>query len=293
MKLLITANPEKPRALAVVRKAVELLADRTEIVVVEETAKKMGLSVPTTPLEGASADVLIAVGGDGTFLSALQRSPLPLLAINAGTFGFLAEVDGSQAPELQVAVDRLLSGDYFLEERMKLATQIAGEVLPDATNEVVVHTAQVTKMRHFELAVDGTPVGRLRADGVIVATPTGSTSYALSALGPIIDPGVEAVVVTALAPFQATQRAVVIDPLRTVSVRLLPKEKDGIVVVDGQSEVRIPAGTTVVLHRSPRKAIFVRFAAGFFRRLSGKKILPWSEELAEGSENRADLSPPT
>src|SRR4029077_10723566 len=138
-------------------------------------------------------------------------------------------------PAFDGAMERLLKGLYFVDHRMKLATETPGGPLPDATNEVVVHTSQVAKMRHFEISVDGRRVGRIRADGVILATPTGSTSYSLSALGPIIDPGVEPIVITALAPFQATQRSVLVDPLRTVGVRLVTPEKEAVVVVDGQN----------------------------------------------------------
>ena len=291
MKVGITANPLKPAALALARRAVDQLHGKVDVVVATETEALIRSRDPHAALESLKVDSLVAIGGDGTFLYTLQRTNVPVLPINAGTLGFLAEVDGANTAAFDGALERLARGRYFVESRMKLASQVAGRNLHDATNEVVVHTSQVAKMRQFEIAVDGQPVGRLRADGVILATPTGSTSYSLSALGPILDPGVEGIIVGALAPFQASQRAVVLDPLRTVSVRLVSKEKDAVVVVDGQDERKLAGGATVVAYRSPRRAEFVRFGSRFFRRLQGKRILPWGEEVEGAPDDDAVLPP--
>lgn len=287
MKLGLHANPQKGPAVGYARTILEQIGDRAEVVVSSEIAPALGLAVPHAPLGELQGDLLVAIGGDGTFLQALEESALPVFGINAGTFGFLAEVDGGGGDRMHDAVERLLRGDYFVEERMKLAGRAADQLLPDATNEIVIHTSQVAKMRHFAIAIDGAPAGNVRADGIILATPTGSTSYALSALGPILDPGVEGIVVAAIAPFHATQRAVVVDPLRSVSVRLIDPTKEGVVVVDGKDETKIPGGTTVTVYRSARKARFVRFEGRFFPRLKGKRILPWSDE----SEGDAAVPP--
>lgn len=292
MKVGLTANPHNPEALRLARRTVELIGGRAELVLASETREAAGLTGAEATLETLEAQLLIAIGGDGTFLHVLRRSSIPLLTVNAGTVGFLAEVDGDDGPALAAAVDRVLTGRYFVEDRMKLASEVGRRPLPDATNEVVLHTSQVAKMRRFEVSVDGRPIGRLHADGVIVATPTGSTSYAMSAFGPILDPEVEGIVITALAPFRAPQRALVVDPMRTVSVRLLSEGKDGIVVVDGQHEEKLAGGEAVLTFRSPRPASFVRFGSRFFRRLHGKRILPWSEESGDpNGGSTADLPP--
>ena len=292
MRIGISANPHKPLAVDLARRAAERLKSDAEVVLTDETARLVDLGLAHAPLPELTAEVLLAIGGDGTFLYTLQRSSVPLLPINAGTVGFLAEVDGANLPAFDGALERLLRGLYFIESRMKLASQIDGENLDDATNEVVVHTSQVAKMRLFEIAIDGRAVGRLRADGVILATATGSTSYSLSALGPILDPSVEGIVVSALAPFQSTQRAVVVDPLRTVRIRLVHPEKEGVVVIDGQSERKLPGGGSVTVYRSSRKAEFLRFGSRFFRRLQGKRILPWAEELGEAESTDDAVFPP-
>jgi NAD+ kinase len=288
----IVANPGKPNAVALARRAIEELDGRADIVLSTETREQLKSDLPAAPTEAIQADAIIAIGGDGTFLHTLMRTRVPMLPINAGTVGFLAEVDGESASAFSGAIDRLVRGLFFLEERMKIASHIGPLPLPDAMNEVVVHTSQVAKMRLFEVWVDGRPVGRLRGDGVILATPTGSTSYSLSASGPIVDPQLEGIIVAALAPYPATPRAVLLDPLRSVGVKLVAPDKDGVVVVDGQTELKIAGGGMVTAYRSPRRAVFVRFGSRFFRRLYGKKILPWAEEPPGTEVTDANLSPP-
>jgi NAD+ kinase len=292
VRIGIHANPSKPKALDLAARAEELLRGRAEVILSAETHTALGRGAAASgALEGFDVDVLIALGGDGTFLYTLHRVNVPLLPIHAGTMGFLAEIDGDNLTAFDGAIERLLKGHYYLEERMKIATQVEGKNLPDATNEVVLHTSQVAKMRHFEIRVDRQAVGRLRADGMIIATPTGSTSYALSALGPIIEPTVEGIVITALAPFLATQRAVLVEPSHTIGIRLLTAGKEGVVVIDGHTEMRLPAETEMVCYRSPRRASFVRFGSRYFPRLKGTGILPWLEnETTVHKDDDADLS---
>jgi NAD+ kinase len=293
MRIAVTANPHKPLALRLARAAAERLRPAADVLFSQETAVALGSDGPSSPLEALEAEAVVAIGGDGTFLWTLQRIEAPLLPINAGTLGFLAEVDGSEPAAFEGALDRLVRGQYYVDARMKLASQLDRANLPDATNEVVVHTAQVAKMRLFEIAIDGRPVGRIRADGMILATPTGSTSYSLSAAGPIVEPGVEGIVVASLASFPAGPRAVVVDPLRSVGVRLVEPGKDGVVVVDGQNEHLLPGGQSVTVYRAPRRAQFIRFSGSFFHRLGGRRILPWSDEPNVAQEaGRADLPPP-
>jgi NAD+ kinase len=281
VRIGIVAHPNKPLALELARRARARFAGKAEVVLAPECQAAIGTDDPVEPIERMQADALLALGGDGTFLMTLQKSSVPLLPVNAGTVGFLAEVEGDRPEEFDRALDRLLEGRYQLEERMRVACQVDGRTLPHAINEVVVHTSNVAKMRLFEVAIDGVPVGRVRADGMIVATPTGSTSYSLSAMGPIVDPTIEALVVSSLAPFQTTPRAVVVDPLRTVAIRLVLPGKGGVVVVDGQTEEPVEPGGVVTCYRSPRKAVFIRFERRYFERLQGKHILPWPE-LAGG-----------
>ena len=290
MKIGLTANPRKPAAMELARQAVGIIGDRAEVVLSDETAA-VAPSLAHAPLEEIDPEVLIAIGGDGTFLYALRRSDAPLLPINAGTVGVLAEVEARRPKEFEGAVERLLKGFYYLEERMKLAAVVGSLPVPDATNDFVVHSSQVGKMGLFEIAFDGHVVGRVRADGLIVASPTGSTAYSLSSLGPIVDPGLDALVLTSIAPFRVEARALVIEPLRTVRLRPIEAGRGAVVIADGQDEYPLAADAAVTVYRSPRRATLVRFGSRFFQRLQGKRILPWTEEEPQGGAAGADLSP--
>jgi len=290
VKIGLTSNPNKPVALAIAQRAIATLKGRADIVLSDQS-RGVAPELPHAPLEELAADVLIAIGGDGTFLYTLRRSSVPLLPVNAGTVGVLAEVDGKAPKGLEAALDRILDGTYFLEERMKLAAHVGPEALPDVANEYVIHSGRVGRMGFFEISLDGRAAGRVRADGLIVATPTGSTAYALSSLGPIVDPSVEGIVVTAIAPFRVEARALVIDPLRRIGVRPLEPDEPSVVIPDGQEEHALPFDRSITIHRAPRQATFVRFGSPFFESLRGKRILPWSEIGPEEGSAVADVPP--
>ncbi len=287
MKLALHANPRKPGAVHLARRALELVGDRATVVLSDEL-QHLDPSREHADWPELRADLVVVIGGDGTFLHALRQTTLPVVPVNAGTFGVLAEVNGRVAAELEGAVQRIVEGRYFLEERTKLAAEIGGAPLPDATNEYLVHATPVGRMGHFELAFDGRRAGTVRADGLIVATPTGSTAYALSSAGPIVEPEVDGMVLTAIAPFRAEARAVVYGGLRTLRIRSLDAAA-AVVLADGEGEHRLEQHDAVTVYRSPRRASLVRFGASFFDRLRGKRILPWSDEPEGG--DRAGLSP--
>lgn len=293
MRIAVSANAEKSNAVDLARRAVELIGDQAEVVLAREAQLPIDARLPRIPLAELAADAIIAIGGDGTYLSTLQRTNVPLLAVNAGTVGVLAEVDGRNAAEFGAAIGRVLRGYYFLEERMKLAVQAAGTAMPDATNEVVIHSGRPAKMGRFDIILDGRRIGRLQADGVIIATPTGSTGYSLSALGPIVETGVEGIVIVAIAPFRAVARAMVVEPLHTITIRPEGADLHSLAVIDGQVEAQVPSGGSVLAYRSPRRARFIRFGATHLSRLRGKGILPWAEATDDGGGSvDADVPPP-
>ncbi len=294
MKLGLAVHPGKSMALGIARDVVRALDGRCEIVVADPVPEGAGLPGPRARIESMHVDAIVAIGGDGTFLRVLRLNAAPLLALNAGTVGVLSEVDARDASALRAALDRLVEGNYFIEDCMKLGLR-AGAISPrDATNEVVVHGHRTARMGHFEVALDGRVLGNIWADGIILATPTGSTAYALSAFGPIVESGVEGIVLVAIAPFRAAPRAIVLDPLRTVSVRALASGAPTVAVVDGQEEIAIQPEAPVTVYRSPRRARFVRFGiTPDLWRLRGKGILPWSDLEAppEPNDGGHDVSP--
>ncbi len=291
MRIGVTANPRKPVAVDLAQRVVGQLAPRAEVAVSDELPS-VGPAFPHVPLEEMRVDLLVAIGGDGTFLYGLARTEVPLLPVNAGTEGILSELSADRPREIDAAVERLVAGFYHIEDRMKLAAEIDHTPLPDATNDVVLHAAPVGRMARFEVEVDGEPAGRIRSDGMIVSSPTGSTAYSLSAFGPIVDPGLDALILTAIAPFRAEARALVLEPLRTICLRATEPDGGAVVLVDGGPERPFPPGATLTIYRSPRRARIVRFGASFFSRLRGKGILPWAEARGSGGSARAGVPPP-
>jgi NAD+ kinase len=235
-------------------------------VVEAHTAEALGLK--GVPLAKMKVDALITVGGDGTILRTLQGCDAPVMGVNAGVLGFLTEI---QADEIKPAIKRLLKGDYRIDERLKLKTILNGKRLEDATNEAVVHTAHIAKMRHFAISVDGTQATEIRADGLIVATPTGSTSYAMSVGSSIIDPRVDAFVIAPIAPFRLAARPLVVSAKSRISVSIL-EPKECTMVIDGQCEFKIRGDETLVFTASEKRAKFISFKDDFYRNLEEKLI---------------------
>lgn len=264
MKFGITTNPHIPSAMDVAKHVVARLAPAHEVLVESDLAR--ALDVKGMPLAHMKADVVLAIGGDGTILRALQLCDSKVLGINSGSLGFLAEVN---ADEVDGHLARVARGDYRVEERMRLKVTVDGERMFDCTNEAVVHTAHIAKIRHFEIRLGAEVVERIRADGIIIATPTGSTSYSMSAGGPIVDPHVDAIIATAIAPFKPASRPHVFPAAGPVHVQLL-KPKECLLVMDGQHESTLKGTEDVVLTASERRAKLIRFRDDFYRRIEEK-----------------------
>lgn len=229
-------------------------------------AEAMGLE--GVPLAEINADVIVTVGGDGTILRTLQGTDKPVLGVNAGVLGFLTEV---QPGDVKPAITRLLKGDYKIDERLKLKTVMDGKRLEDATNEAVLHTAHIAKMRHFEISIDGARATEIRADGLIVATPTGSTSYAMSVGSSIIDPRVDALVIAPIAPFRLAARPLVAPADSKIGVSI-KEPKECIMVIDGQTEFTTKGTERYIFTGSEKKARFISFRDDFYTTLEQKLV---------------------
>jgi len=237
-----------------------------DYVIESHTADALGMK--GLPLAKMDVDLLITIGGDGTILRTLQASDHPVLGVNAGVLGFLTEV---KPEDIKQAIRKLLAGRYYVDERLKLKTLLNGKRLTDATNEVVIHTSHIAKMRHFLISVNDTRATQVRADGLIVATPTGSTSYAMSVGSSIIDPRVDALVIAPIAPFRLAARPLVVSAKSKIRVTLLePKECS--MVIDGQCEFSIDGDEEVVFTASEKKARFISFQDDFYKNLEEKLV---------------------
>jgi len=188
----------------------------------------------------AQADLVIAVGGDGTMLyagSLTRENDIPLLGINRGRLGFLADV---MTENMLVSVDHILAGEYTLESRLMLSAELQranGEIVTAiAFNDVVLQRSETGRMVDFETSVAGQFVNTHSGDGLIVATPTGSTAYALSCGGPIVEPHLDAMVVVPICPHTLTDRPLVIAASQPIRIRLLDREQTAAAVaIDGHS----------------------------------------------------------
>jgi NAD+ kinase len=206
-------------------------------------------------------DLLVVLGGDGTLLAAAREigaRRIPILGVNLGTVGFLAEVN----PEEQYDVlGRVLSGEMGTVERMRLEVRVerAGEERGRflALNDAVITRGHLSRMIDLETLADGDPVATYRGDGLIVATPTGSTAYSLSAGGPILLPGLAAFVLTPISPHTLSQRPLVLPETSGIEIRAFPREGLGQLTVDGQVGLALDAGDRVLVRRGDEPAVFV------------------------------------
>jgi NAD+ kinase len=252
--------------VSVLDELIESVEERVDVILDEATAHK--LQKHGIKIEEMDVDLLICIGGDGTILRTLHalKSPTPVLGINTGAIGFLAEVQ----PENSVStLTRLLEG-FEVERKERLSVTITGakEKMPYAMNEVVVITSKPGKMLHFAIFIDGEELERLRADGVIFATPTGSTAYAMSAGGPIVDPKVNATIIVPIAPFKLSARPTVVDINSEISLALL-EMKDAELVIDGQFYRAIGKEERISITRG-EPALFVKIWGKHFLKLRDK-----------------------
>ncbi len=220
-------------------------------------------------LKHMDVDMVVAIGGDGTVLRTqgfINKKKIPLFGINMGAVGFLTEIDPEDA---FTALEKVLAGEYFVEKRTQLQVWHNRE-LHSALNEVVLMTRKPAKMLHIEISVDEEVVEELRADGLIIATPSGSTAYAMSAGGPIVDPRVGAFVIVPICPFKLGARPTVVPNESVIKVRFLREGKKAVAVIDGQLEEEINFMDEMVFKKAENYAYFVRLTKNFYRRVREK-----------------------
>ncbi len=214
-------------------------------------------------------DMVVAVGGDGTILRTqgiINKKKIPLVGINMGAVGFLTEIDPEDAFS---ALQHVLEGKYFVEERTQLKI-FHNNQLHTALNEVVLMTQKPAKMLHIEISVDDEVVEVLRADGLIIATPSGSTAYSMSAGGPIVDPRVDAFIIVPICPFKLGARPFVVPNDSVIKVKFLRKGKKAVAVIDGQLVEEIDYMDEIIFRKADSYAYFVRLTKNFYKRVREK-----------------------
>jgi len=249
----------------------------------EDSLRPLWPDPKPAPLAKATLlDCLLTLGGDGTLLRgarALNGANTPILGVNLGRVGFLTT---ASSQTLDWALDAIVRKAYGTESRLALQPAIVDKegktrVEPIVLNDVVVHKGGLARVVRLKVVVDGDEVGQYSADGIVVATPTGSTAYSMSAGGPIVVPGVDALVVTAICPHTLAVRPLVLPAHSTVSIEPIPPWTEEVLVsFDGQVGTTIQPGERVTVRRADRPVLLIRLGPeGFFARL--RKKLQWGD----------------
>ena len=278
----IIVKPESPDAQALLQELVPWLRAR---------GKEPMLDPPTAALAGETesyskkdlatlADMLVVLGGDGTMLAAarlVEGRPIPILGVNAGGLGFLTAVTREAAC---TALERVFSKSFSEEERLMLRVRVMrrGEevIAAAALNDAVVSKGALSHMVQLEISINGQFVTRLRGDGLIVSTPTGSTAYSMAAGGPILNPSVHALILTPICPHTLTNRPIVIPQDVLLEVVLVSRDQGAAATFDGQVGIALQPGDTVEIRASNNKTRLIRFPdRSYYDMLSNK--LKWGE----------------
>jgi len=262
MKWGIVCNPFVKKTISLTGTVYDFLKEKGEVFPDKKFAKTISVKGYSLKEINEIADIVVTLGGDGTILMVMEEVEKPVFAINSGGMGFLSEVESKYAID---GLKRVLDGEYNIEERAKLKTILDGERISDATNEVTIQTDRIAKILYFKLFVNDELIETMAADGIIVSSPTGSTSYSLSVGGPIMDPMVNAMIIAPLAPFKLSARPWIVPLNRIVKMTLLPKSKESKLVIDGRISHQINQDSEIIVTGSEKKARFIRFGESFYQ----------------------------
>lgn len=285
MKIILSSNPYQDKGLRVALEARRVLehAGAQTVMCLPFLPKKgdrldlpRQLTLPQLDKELPTADLLICFGGDGTILHAARDATLygvPVLGVNMGSVGFMAELERSELPLLAP----LAHGIYTIEERMMLDVRVLrGDKLitqDTALNDAVISKGSMARVAEMEVLADRVKVTSITGDGVIVATPTGSTAYSMSAGGPIVEPTSKSIIVTPVCAHQLAARTMVLAPERVVTVQLPRGNRKYLYLsVDGGKTVRLTGGDRVEIGRSERTTQLVRLADRSFYQVIHQKL---------------------
>ncbi len=251
MTVYLIANPKKPQSHAVAARAAQILSQSGADVVCcsEEVCEESGGTAELVTEKAAleHSDIIVTVGGDGTILHAARRSlgrGIPLVGVNLGRMGFLATVESYELDKLR----RLPAGDYTLDRRNMLRAELHGKNARchTALNDLVIAKRAVSQTIEISVYCDGIPVNRYQGDGVILATPTGSTAYSLSAGGPILDARIAGIVMTPICAHSMRSPAMVFSAGRKLRVQIhAPEQEAAVMSCDGCSEENLFTGDVI------------------------------------------------
>ncbi len=268
-KVILTPNPYRDKDFQTVRAALKVLGEAgiegricLPFEVDRSFALPRDLHFHRFDREIQSADAIICFGGDGTILytaKAATRAGIPVLGINIGTMGFMAELESSELDQLK----RLANDDYTLESRMMLDVSVYRDrsiIFHDiGLNDVVISKGAIARIVHLSVSCDGVQAMECSGDGVIVATPTGSTAYSLSAGGPIVEPETESLLITPICAHDVVNRSIVTSHKRVISVEVTKNaRRNAFLSVDGGKALKMNMGDTAVIKQSNLQTKLIR-----------------------------------
>ncbi len=268
----LVARFDKTNAVKLAKDLGKYLSSKGLAVYIEDTlAGKANLEGELVPLNLMKTDFVITIGGDGTILRAsisLPKPEPPILPINMGVRGFLTEVEPSQTFD---AIDKCLNNEFQIEKHMKLSVAAGNMKLPDALNEVMVSTDEPAKLLYAHLMKDDESIMKCQSDGLMVATPTGSTGYSLSAGGPVLDSDLDAFVLTPICPLSVFHP--IVFPANSRLNIKVKRPKKILVLIDGHHQRILRSRlSNLAVTRSKHETFFIRFRANFYHRLRNRLL---------------------
>lgn len=278
-RIAVFPNLEKKDSKMMLERLINVAnKNNVEVVLPMEAAKKFDfISLGRDHIEAIPIDVALTIGGDGTLLGMCREygaMGIPVCGINIGTLGFLTEIEPD---ELERKMEMIFEKRYFIEEHLLLAGFMKNEdgeekFLFNAVNDVVVSKSGVARMLHMSLGINQTKLIDYKSDGIIVASPTGSTAYSLSAGGPIVHPKVKALLITPICAHTFHLRPLVVDENDEIHIRVISTHKEITVTFDGQKSFNISTKYEVVVRKSPLPAKIIKFADKDYYKTLGVKF---------------------
>lgn len=276
--ICVMPNIHKDKNLRITRSLVEWIIQHGYTPILNEiVAQKIGFSEygksGTEIFE--KSDFIVALGGDGTILNVARQCAsfsTPILGVNLGHLGFLAEVDAENVVE---AVEKIVNNEFFIDKRMMLEASIIKENMEAvnliALNDIVVTRGSFSRMVKLKVFVNEQYVNTYLADGIIISSPTGSTAYSLSAGGPIVYPNLELFVITPICPHTLHSRSIIVSEKDKVKLVIVGENQDVMVTTDGQQGYKLNSGDTIYVKKSNRYTNLIRLKSmNFFELLRSK-----------------------
>jgi len=281
----IVSNNDKKEAIETANKIYEYLIKKDiNVLMIESDKMPEFYSLPSVTEDELSekSDVILSVGGDGTFLRASKYSfkrEIPVLGINVGNLGFLTVVDTCNMYD---AIDNVLENNFKIEKRMLLEGRFykGKKELEDiglpylVLNEFTITRSMVGKIIKFEMIVNGIPIKNFTADGIIIATPTGSTAYSLSAGGPIVEPSSQVIIITPICPHTLLNRSIILGPDNVLEIKIESKNNKDYASVDGKiASFNIRSGYVFKVKKSKLKLKLISFSKDMFFKVFKEKFI--------------------